>query len=81
MCRCPRNASKGATKKSVWFEQAISRNKYISKCDKDKLAAEQNTAMWKWAIRYKSGNCHSESGEANLNLDSQNVTYIYICLN
>lgn len=44
-----------------------------------KLATEQNIEMWKWVKEYKSGKCHSESGEANLNLDSQNLTYIYIC--
>lgn len=81
MCRCPKNVSKGATKKSMWFEWVISRNKCISKYDKVKLATEQNTEMWKWVKYYKSGNWHSKSGEANLNLDSQNLTYIYICLN
>lgn len=79
MCRCPRNVSKGATKKRMWFEWAISKNKYISKCDTVKPAMEQNIEMWKWVKEYKSGKCHSESGEANLNLDSQNLTYIYIC--
>lgn len=80
MCRCPRNVSKGATKKNIWFEWVISRNKYISKCDKVKLATEQNTE------------CESESNTTNLAIVTVNlvkhisalihsITYIYLCLN